>query len=172
MTTTTGGSAGDREVLIGTLSELGITGHWAGVIADAILAAGFGRGHAWIACSERMPEPDIYVRTSGKCHGTLLTAAWDKERDGWFSYDGQVCECAAITHWKPLDAPPQPDTTDKPSGSHEGTVMQKPLDETDPGVQVYVARQGGGGHNYDVSCRYSPPWSPTEQQTGRDGGGE
>lgn len=60
----------------------------------------------WIACAERMPEPDRFVHTFGKCHGVLLAAAWDKERDGWFSYDGRVCDCATITHWMPLPEPP------------------------------------------------------------------
>lgn len=90
----------------------------AGHIADRILAAGFRRGHGWIACSERQPYdetapnddewPTTYLTFPHFRQVSFFDGGWrhyDNDKDAW-----TLC-VPYVTHWMPL--PPAPDATDK-----------------------------------------------------------
>lgn len=189
MTTTTGGSAGDREVLRQIISHAACYHLSIEEKIDAIIAAGFGRGPVDAYTGPRWPND--YLPCS---HGYLVNCPE---------------HCRVVTRMYP--APPQPDTTDKPSGSHEGTgvsgmyegdrlVTEGMVHEAltawhngaykigapgSPALMRAALSAALAGCNFRMSSElmdaYSVPLGPMavvtppqqqQQQTGRDGGGE
>jgi len=63
---------------------------------------------AWIACSERLPEPDewvlVFVPSYGK-YGDPPVAVGTYSEPFWYSDDEYLMH-SAVTHWQPLPEAP------------------------------------------------------------------
>lgn len=187
MTTTTGGR-GDREVLALIIQrglnvpkecrEADMMGIRA--VADAILAAGFGRD----------PAPCKAAQPCISCGGRGGYNVPYGDSSGW--HDCGSCDGTGIR--RAIAPPQQPDAADKPSGSHEGTGVIKcyhvarltrpdgvmifgkgdTVIEARSNLKLRIAQMEAFENDDPLPDWFALPMEvpPQQQQTGRDGGGE
>ncbi len=88
-------------------------------MANAAIAAGFRRDPGWVACSERMPEPDQHV-IAGNAEWTPREMTWGSgkylknQACKWKMPDGRGA-WVIPTHWMPL--PPTPARSEAGEGT-------------------------------------------------------
>lgn len=60
----------------------------------------------WIACAERMPEPNDCVLAWRPGTGWVVSE-FLQEGDSWEFQDELDCRLPGVTHWMPLPKPPE-----------------------------------------------------------------